>query len=323
MKKVQAIASLPQPGIVRPRIRNADPGRVGFTLVELLVVIAIIALLVALLLPAVQKVRESASRAHCGNNLKQIGLAIHMYHGDKKKIPPSRLSDLHATWAVLILPYLEQNALYSQWKISQTYYSQNDTARLTSVPLYYCPSRREPGGVSVSGDNNDDPLPLGPFVPGALGDYAACTGTDNNDGGEVNPSQFAINAAAINGAFRAGFDNNGKALTKLTFDSIKDGLSNTFFVGEKQAQQGDFGAGPLDCSLYNGDYWICSTRSAGPGLPLALSPNDATPTFGSCHDGVVQFLFGDGSVRAVQVGTSPATLALLANIADGQAIPDF
>jgi prepilin-type N-terminal cleavage/methylation domain-containing protein len=292
--------------------------RPGFTLIELLVVIAIIALLIGLLLPAVQKVRESASRTTCGNNLKQIGLAIHMYHDQRKRIPPSRLSDLHATWAILILPYLEQTALYSQWSLPNTYYDQSDAARLGDVPLYYCPSRRPTGGISVSGDQNDDlGGGLGAFIPGALGDYGACTGTDNNDGGE------SFWPGTPNGAFRAASDEQLRPLAKVTFASVSDGLSNTLFVGEKQVQQGNFGAGPLDCSIYNGDYWMCSTRSAGPNYPLAQSPDVAAIVFGSAHDGLCQFVMGDGSVRPIQVSTSPTVLGLLANIADGKAIPDY
>src|SRR5438270_223661 len=88
--------------------RKMRRSRRGFTLVELLVVIAIIALLVGLLVPAVQKVREASSRVTCGNNLKQIGLAMHNYDETFARLPPSRISDLHATWAVVILPYMEQ-----------------------------------------------------------------------------------------------------------------------------------------------------------------------------------------------------------------------
>src|SRR5882757_9426942 len=105
-------------------MKASSHSRKGFTLIELLVVIAIIGVLIGLLLPAVQKVREAASRIQCSNNLKQMGLAIHAYHDANKALPASRLGPQHATWFVQILPYLEQDALYKQWDLSRTYYEQ-------------------------------------------------------------------------------------------------------------------------------------------------------------------------------------------------------
>src|SRR5215204_2912397 len=100
--------------------------RSGFTLIELLVVIAIVAVLIALLVPAVQKVRESAARIQCANNLKQLGLAAHAYHDVKRALPPDWIApnvgtvvnpDGFATWAVLLLPYIEQEPQFRLWNL--------------------------------------------------------------------------------------------------------------------------------------------------------------------------------------------------------------
>src|SRR4051812_26188971 len=102
---------------------HAVRGRRGFTLIELLVVIAIIAILIGLLVPAVQQVREAASRTTCENNLHQMGIAIHNFHDTHKAIPPGRLDyDGGVTWCVLLLPYLDQGPFYTQWNLQQWYY---------------------------------------------------------------------------------------------------------------------------------------------------------------------------------------------------------
>jgi len=118
--------------------------RPAFTLVELLVVIAVISVLIGLLLPAVQKVREAASRLKCANNLKQIGLAALNYSSTKETLPPSRLPHEGPSWAWLILPQLEQDNLYRMWDFqSGVMISQVDqNVILTGVPIYFCPSRR-------------------------------------------------------------------------------------------------------------------------------------------------------------------------------------
>jgi prepilin-type N-terminal cleavage/methylation domain-containing protein len=163
---------------------RAGGRRAGFTLIELLVVIAIIALLVGLLMPAVQKVREAANRISCANNLKQICLALHHYHNQFEQLPPSRIDDQHATWAVLLLPFMEQDNLFRQWRLEGRYYDQTDVARMTSLKNYFCPTRRTAATdplASISGDVPSDGPPSGTHYPGALGDYAACIGTTGFD----------------------------------------------------------------------------------------------------------------------------------------------
>ena len=160
--------------------------RSAFTLIELLVVIAIIAILVGFLLPAVQWVREAANRTQCTNNLKQIGLALLHYAEDKGALPPSRMQNGSATWAVLIFPYLEQEHLYRQWNFNVPYDQQLALARQKPLPIYFCPTRRYSDSaptLSIAGDESilaDGTL--GPNYPGALGDYAVNIGTSGADG---------------------------------------------------------------------------------------------------------------------------------------------
>lgn len=292
----------------------------GFTLIELLVVIAIIAILIGLLLPAVQKVREAAARANCQNHLKQIGLALHNYHDTTGQIPYSRI-DAGWTWAVLILPYLEESAYFEQWRQAGTnYYNAPANVRTKTVKAYFCPSRRSAsGGVVVSTANDVNQTiagspTTGTNTPGALGDYAANTGdpTGINDYQEGHPL-IPAGSKAANGPFVYTGGN-------LSFKNVSDGLSQTIFVGERHIPLSKYGVMP-DTSIYNGD-WGAANRKGGVGALLSKGSMDATTgnLFGSYHTGVCQFAMGDGAVKAFNNAIDGTNLGRLCNREDGQVI---
>jgi prepilin-type processing-associated H-X9-DG protein len=111
--------------------------------------------------------------------------------------------------------------------------------------------------------------------------------------------------------------------TGIRFADITDGLSNTIMVGEKQVPQGDLGVGWWDCSIYNGDYYQCSSRAAAIAFPLTTFPQDTGWKFGSMHMQVVQFCFADGHVQNLPEFINPSTLELLGMRNDGQVIPQY
>jgi prepilin-type N-terminal cleavage/methylation domain-containing protein len=331
----------------RARLLLPRVSRGAFTLVELLVVIAIIGVLVALLLPAVQAARESARRMSCSNNLKQSSLSSHGYHDVYNVLPPSRLDHRGGlTWAVQLLPYLEQDNFFKLWDITRLYYDQGanvtagDVIRRTPVKAYLCPSRQRPGAaLSITGDTPDTPFSGARSPPdyytGAVSDYAACIGND------TTPESSGIAGEGGNGAFSValipwiyvrtpttggppGILGPQKSMTR--FSNITDGLSNTFFIGEKHIRLGQFGNGNSegDGSVYNGDVLSFHARAAGTSNPLALGPTERFRTqFGSYHPGICQFAFGDGSVRAIPVNITPSILNALAQRDDGVLIPNF
>ncbi len=302
--------------------------RKAFTLIELLVVIAIISILIGMLLPAVQKAREAAARITCANNLKQIGLAMHMYHNNFERLPPSRVYGIHpivpppqadnlvyeggATWAVLILPHLEEENFYREWRPNFTYYEQGTITRY-NVKGYFCPSRRtSKDGFSVSGDVPQIAPANYPHQPGGLSDYAAVLDPSGSD----SASQVSVQVNnAVNGPFRME--------TGFRFADFTDGLTNTLLIGEKQVAKGNHGVGWTDCSTYNGNYARCWSRSASRSNPLTTNPTDTGWKFGSRHSGVVQFCLADGSVRALPETTDPILLERLTTRNDGQVISEY
>src|SRR5689334_14510289 len=287
----------------------------GFTLVELLVVIAIIGVLVALLLPAVQSAREAARRMQCSSHLKQMGLGVINFEDVNKMLPYTR-TDPSETWAVLILPYIEQQAQYSLWDLKKNYYSQVDPARLPTGKVMVCPTRRKPPRQSK--DNNFDRLQgdaSAPFVPGGVSDYAVNCGTKDGQNDYYPDSPFSGIVYSIDTACNGPFWYKGKP---MRLAMITDGLGNTLFLGEKHISVSELGK---EGSAYNGDNGQ-PFKKAGIGNPLIRVPTQTgnMSRFGSWHPGVCQFVMGDGSVRPIRVTLDLTTLGYLARRDDGQAV---
>jgi prepilin-type N-terminal cleavage/methylation domain-containing protein/prepilin-type processing-associated H-X9-DG protein len=286
--------------------------RQGFTLIELLVVIAIIAILIGLLVPAVQKVREAASRATCQNNLKQFGLGFHNYHGTFKAFPtggwdwntpptivngqPLVGAQQQAGWGYQILPFIEAEAA---WRGGQ---ATNDTARIlvaigTTNQLFFCPSRRTPQ-VAVFG--HADYLG-GVQTARALCDYGAGNLERTGVVDRYQPTKMA---------------------------SITDGLSNTLLLGDKRVNRAKMGQPNTDDILGYSAGWDDETMRQTEYLPLPdyedATTSDPVARFGSSHIGGFNAVFADGSVRNISYGIQKTTFSVLGNRSDGQVIPsDF
>ncbi|HKB35023.1 MAG TPA: DUF1559 domain-containing protein [Gemmataceae bacterium] len=253
--------------------------RSGFTLIELLVVIAIIAILIGLLLPAVQKVREAAARMQCQNNLHQLGLAVHSYHDANNQFPFGKGQDyraaiptapVYARWSIhsQLLPYIEQGNLYR----SIDFNNPPDTPGMAGTVINFMPAYTSPGGVNSAASRTkvvtflcpSDPAPLPGDWPGQNNYYANQGSNFLCDLSEAQPSTLAPGEQS-NGPFYY--------LSKNRMASITDGTSNTVLFSEKRRGMGspdprtDMLTMPNQAAL-NDAYTACTGLNPATATPL-------------------------------------------------------
>ena len=290
--------------------------RTAFTLIELLVVIAIIAILIGLLVPAVQKVREAANLTTCTNNLKQIGLAMHNYHGSLGTFPvgyydPTPWPQLDNGpgwgWGALLLPYLEQDTLYKRINFNLDVGDPaNAAVRTVFLKSFACPSDYVPVQTFTVSDGGSNSWTM------AYGSYVACNGNDGVDDFTTPPHTGAFVRATI--GYRAG--------------EITDGLSTTLFVGDRtqKLSYSTWIGGPtgalnpflLDPGNYGAEITLllCHAGDTGPNTPGVF---DADSTM-SPHRNGVPFLFGDGSVHFIENDVAIPIWSALATISGGEPV---
>ena len=330
--------------------------RHAFTLIELLVVIAIIAILIGLLLPAVQMVRSAAARVSCQNNLKQIGLAMHNHHDAHGYFPYSK-RDGSATpnrsWAPDLLPYLEQANIVSKayFDLDRNWYDGRvngnaypdgtwvpnmDTAQM-HLRIFICPATPNPHRIQDKIDT--------PRKTGACGDYFVPEGVAPEINAELPPAEQFPAGASLDGALQP-------FPRKTTLLAIRDGTSSTILVGECAGREDVWRGrtmtpahayrGDPNCARARGGAWAtndnpyrigtrvswCASGGAGltspPPTPMKINnSNEYGYLYYSFHQGGAAFCFADGSVRFISEDVPLWTLAALTTRSGGEVVGDY
>jgi prepilin-type N-terminal cleavage/methylation domain-containing protein/prepilin-type processing-associated H-X9-DG protein len=312
--------------------------RRAFTLIELLVVIAIIGILIALLLPAVQKVREAANRLKCQNNLKQIGIALHGFHDSYHGFPKAGKLANQLSWHVFILPFVEQDNLYKQFNLARGPFNgppdnrgpmKNELA-FNKIPIYLCPSSQaekmfttpphnvnEPELVNgqppytthyygIMGPKGTNPVTGQPYLWDDIGPHGGFARQGIFERDTVNPNP---NVGPESGARIA---------------SVTDGTSNTLMLGEISW------VNQVTGTRYRS--WVrgCDTAPVCAGSRNVVnainSPSIATfndIAFGSMHPGGANFALADGSVRFLQENINLGTYRALASRDGSETLGDY
>ncbi len=349
----------------------------GFTLVELLVVIAIIGVLIALLLPAIQSARESARRTQCTNHMKQIGIAVHTFHDTDKFLPPVCVGSDRATFFTLILPFIEQQALYDTWaavtdgfgrNVSITSatawhstFNTNETFKkgICSIPIYYCPTRRNAEGKPTKtleytdtnwtlngGTGNPRLGPATDYALPALFLNTGSTAMPNMFDGDIwrckNNNTVADDQLISDqdrGPFRAARFDSMPPTTDAHFKAFKsrdtmawwsDGTTNQLIYTEKHIPIDQLYETQFDSTwLYmNGTTWCGVQRSFKGGITRTDENNGKSPQnsgnqhwrIGGAHQRSCNALLGDSSVRPLSITANQNVMLQLTHVSDGENI---
>jgi len=321
-------------------MRSGKTTRAAFTLIELLVVIAIIAILIGLLLPAVQKVREAAARMSCQNNLKQCGLGVHLYHDANQKLPPGAQMNLDATgsstvpgttWLVFILPYVEQQNVANGYVKTAAYYAvsasppvNNPLVGQQRIPVFYCPSGAKllSANAALPAEQSANSTHYYAIMGAGLMPAYNVTGFGTN-AAYATPQQNGMGMLICT---QPSFGIQGV----VTISDVLDGTSNTIMIGERSMTPPP-GVANDYLSWIRGNDTVSSPAGSGATKNITYGINSPAGFYNgsnindlamsSNHVQGANFALGDGSVRFINQSIDMSAYLAGATVNGKEAIP--